>query len=121
MRTYDPESKGGWTNDGRKVRGTLHWVSVKHAIDAEVRLYDRLFNVENPLHSKESSSLIDNINPQSLSILNNCKVEPSLLSIHLDAHYQFLRTGYFYFDKNTTKDKLIFNRTSTLRDSWKKV
>ncbi len=119
--TYDPKSKGGWTNDGRKVRGTLHWVSTQHAIDAEVRLYDRLFNVENPLNSKKINNFTDAINSSSLSILKNCKLEPSLSNINLDVHYQFLRMGYFYVDSNSTKDKLIFNRTSTLRDSWKKT
>jgi len=118
---YDSKSKGGWTNDGRKVRGTLHWVSTKHAIDAEVRLYDRLFNVENPLNSKNNNNFTDAINSSSLSILENCKLEPSLSDINLDIHYQFLRTGYFCFDSKSTKDKLIFNRTSTLRDSWKKT
>ena len=117
---YDPKSKGGWTDDGRKVRGTLHWVSAQHAINAEVRLYDRLFDVENPLNSKISSNFIDAINPQSLSILENCKLEPSLSNVKLNTHYQFLRTGYFYADALSTQEKLIFNRTSTLRDSWKK-
>ena len=117
---YDPKSKGGWTDDGRKVRGTLHWVSAQHAINAEVRLYDRLFDAENPLNSKISSNFIDAINPQSLSILENCKLEPSLSNVQLNTHYQFLRTGYFYADALSTKEKLIFNRTSTLRDSWKK-
>ena len=119
--TYDPKSKGGWTDDGKKVKGTLHWVSVSHAIGGEVRLYDRLFNVENPLNSKITPDFLDAINPNSLSILDNCKLEPSLSKINFDIHYQFLRTGYFYFDTDTTKDKLIFNRTSTLRDSWKKA
>ena len=114
--TYDPKSKGGWTDDGRKVRGTLHWVSTQHAINAEVRLYDRLFDAENPL----KSNFIDAINPQSLSILENCKLEPSLSNVQLNTHYQFLRTGYFYADALSTQEKLIFNRTSTLRDSWKK-
>ena len=118
---YDPHSQGGWTDDGRKVKGTLHWVSVKHSIDAEVRLYDRLFNLENPLNSKEINNFTDAINPTSLSTLTNCKIEPSLSNINLGIHYQFLRTGYFCFDSNSTKNKLIFNRTSTLRDSWKKT
>ena len=119
--TYDPNSKGGWTDDGRKVKGTLHWVSVKHAIDAEVRLYDRLFNLENPLNSKEINNFTDAINSASLSTLTNCKIEPSLSNINLGIYYQFLRTGYFCFDSSSAKNKLIFNRTSTLRDSWKKT
>jgi len=119
--TYDPKSKGGWTDDGRKVRGTLHWVSIQHAINAEVRLYDRLFNIENPLQNKENNNFTNYLNPLSLTALTTCKLESSLSDIHLNRHYQFLRTGYFYFDQNSTKDKLIFNRTSTLRDSWKKT
>ena len=116
---YDPKSKGGWTDDGRKVRGTLHWVSIQHAINAEVRLYDRLFTVQNRLNTKKINNFIDTINPKSLNILSNCKLESNLNHIDFDSYYQFLRTGYFCFDKASTKDKLIFNRTSTLRDSWK--
>ena len=116
---YDPSSKGGWTDDGRKVRGTLHWVSAKHAVNAEVRLYDRLFTVENPLNTKKYANFIDVINPNSLNTIYNCKVEPSLQSIDFNKYYQFLRTGYFCFNKDSNQDKLIFNRTSTLRDSWK--
>ena len=116
---YDPNSKGGWTDDGRKVRGTLHWVSKKEALNAEVRLYDRLFTAENPLNVKKISNFIDVINPESLNVIYNCKVEPSLNEIDFNKYYQFLRTGYFCFNQKSTKDKLIFNRTSTLRDSWK--
>ena len=116
---YDPNSKGGWTDDGRKVRGTLHWVSVKHAVNAEVRLYDRLFTVDKPLDTKKHNNFIDTINPNSLHIIQNCKVEPSLNMIDFKQYYQFLRTGYFCFDSQSTAEKLIFNRTSTLRDSWK--
>jgi len=114
--TYDPKSKGGWTDDGRKVRGTMHWVSVKHAINAEVRLYDRLFTSENPL---KEDALGNTINPNSLNILSGCKVEPSLNEINFNKYYQFLRTGYFCFDKQSANNQLVFNRTSTLRDSWK--
>ena len=116
---YDPDSKGGWTDDGRKVKGTLHWVSIKYAMNAEVRLYDRLFTVENPLNTKKISNFIDTINPKSLSILSDCKVEPSLNEINFNTYYQFLRIGYFCIYKTSKKNKLIFNRTSTLRDSWK--
>tara|TARA_Y100001970_G_scaffold166427_1_gene203553 strand:- start:876 stop:1973 length:1098 start_codon:yes stop_codon:yes gene_type:complete len=117
---YDPKSKGGWTNDGRKVKGTIHWVSTSHALNAEVRLYDRLFLDENPLGSKQSSNFLKSINPDSLNILSNCKVEPSLQEVNLDVYYQFLRNGYFCFDSSSSNNQLIFNRTSTLRDSWKK-
>jgi glutaminyl-tRNA synthetase len=116
---YDPDSKGGWTDDGRKVRGTLHWVSVKHAMNAEVRLYDRLFMAENPLNTKKHPNFTDVINPNSLMTIDNCKIEPSLQTIDVNMYYQFLRTGYFCFNKESSQDQLIFNRTSTLRDSWK--
>ena len=116
---YDPDSKGGWTDDGRKVRGTLHWVSVKHAVNAEVRLYDRLFMAENPLNTKKHPNFTDVINPDSLMTIDNCKIEPSLQTRDVNMYYQFLRTGYFCFNKESSQDKLIFNRTSTLRDSWK--
>ena len=116
---YDPNSKGGWTDDGRKVRGTLHWVSAKEAINAEVRLYDRLFTSEKPLNTKKISNFIDVINSESLNTISNCKVEPSLNEINFNKYYQFLRTGYFCFNQKSTKNKLIFNRTTTLRDSWK--
>ena len=117
---YDPKSKGGWSDDGRKVRGTLHWVSAKHAVNAEVRLYDRLFNIESPLNANKSSDFLDFINKDSLKILLNCKLEPSFSELNFENYYQFLRTGYFCIDKSSTKNKLIFNRTTTLRDSWKK-
>lgn len=118
---YDPNSKGGWTNDGRKVKGTIHWVSAQHAISAEVRLYDRLFLDENPLGTKESGNFLNSINPDSLNVLLDCKVEPSLQNINFTNYYQFLRNGYFCFDSLSSNNQLIFNRTSTLRDSWKKV
>jgi glutaminyl-tRNA synthetase len=118
--TYDPDSRGGWTNDGRKVRGTMHWVSVQHALDAEVRLYGHLFNVENPNKVKDGADFTDNLNPDSLEIKSNCKIEPSLVDADTNTYYQFLRTGYFYPDKDSSPERLIFNRTATLRDTWAK-
>jgi glutaminyl-tRNA synthetase len=118
--TYDPASKGGNSPDGRKVKGTLHWVSADHAIDAEVRLYDRLFNDENPGESEKD--LKDLINPNSLEILSSCKVEQSLKGAEPGSKFQFLRLGYFCADiKDSTAEKLVFNRTASLRDTWAKV
>ena len=119
--TYDPDTKSGSGKSNKKVKGTIHWVSAKHAIDAEVRLYDRLFSVENPAGDKEKD-FKEFINPNSLEILNGCKVEPSLAEATLEKHYQFERTGYFYLDsKYSTKDKPVFNRTVSLRDTWAKI
>jgi len=119
--TYDPETKGGWSEDGRKVRGTLHWVPAAHALSVEVRLYDRLFTVEDPAGGKDSD-FASFINPNSLEILKDCFVEPSLKGASPGSHYQFERIGYFCVDpKDSTKDSLVFNRTVTLRDSWAKI
>ena len=114
--TYDPATKGGWSDDGRKVRGTLHWVSAKHAVDAEVRLYDNLFNIESP--ETDGDNFIQHLNSNSLIIINQAKLEPSLLYGKHDINYQFLRNGYFCLDLDSTEEKLIFNRTVELRDSW---
>jgi len=114
--TYDPESRGGSSPDGRRVKGTLHWVSADHAIDAEVRLYDRLFNVKNPAAEE---NFIDCLNPDSIETLTNCKVEPSLREAKPGQPYQFERQGYFCVDEKS--DTLIFNRTVALRDSWAKI
>ncbi len=111
--SYDPETRGGWSADGRKVKGTLHWVSVEHALDAEVRLYDHLFFDENPT---ENSPL----NPESLVVLNHCKIEPSLKTAVSGDRFQFLRQGYFCVDRDSKPGKLVFNRTVGLRDSWSK-
>lgn len=119
--TYDPLSKGGGTEDGRKVRGTLHWVSAQHAVDGEVRLYEHLFSKENPYEVEDGESdFISNINPDSLKTLRGCKLEPGLLNAEKGDHFQFLRNGYFCLDSDSTKDALVFNRTVSLRDSWAK-
>ncbi|MDP6755103.1 MAG: glutamine--tRNA ligase/YqeY domain fusion protein [Candidatus Marinimicrobia bacterium] len=115
--TYDPKTKGGTSPDGRKVKGTIHWVSSKHAIGAEVRLYDRLFRVPNPA-SKEN--FIDALNPDSLTVLKDCKLEPELESAKIGIPVQFERLGYFCKDLDS-KETLIFNRTVPLRDSWAKI
>jgi glutaminyl-tRNA synthetase len=118
--TYDPESRGGNSPDGRKVKGTIHWVSARHALDAEVRLYDRLFTVEAPEGDKDKDFL-EQINPDSLEILKNCKLEPSLAEAKPEKNCQFERTGYFCLDaKGSKPGKPVFNRTVTLRDSWAK-
>ncbi|MBS1495810.1 MAG: glutamine--tRNA ligase/YqeY domain fusion protein [Bacteroidetes bacterium] len=113
--TYHPDSKSGGDHSGLTVKGTIHWVSVAHAATAEVRLYDRLFKVENP--SNEEGDFKDYINPGSLQIIK-AYIEPSLLSASIDKRYQFLRKGYFCVDKESTADKLVFNRTVTLKDTW---
>ena len=118
--TYDPESKGGNAPDGRKVKGTIHWVSAKHAVDAEVRLYDRLFSQESPDDVPEGQDWKDGLNPESLEILSNAKLEPSLAAAEPGARVQFERNGYFCVDQDSTSEKLAFNRTATLRDSWAK-
>jgi len=118
--SYDPKTKGGWSDDGRRVKGTLHWVSINHAVDAEIRQYEHLFNVENPNKSKDDESFTDNLNPNSLQIVKGCKLEPSLKNAKLGNYYQFLRNGYYCVDTDSTTDTLIFNRTATLRDTWGK-
>ena len=116
--TYDPTTKGGWSDDGRKVRGTLHWVSVQHAVDAEVLLYDHLFTVENP--ELDGEVFTETLNSDSLLILQNCKAEPGLKIAETGISYQFLRNGYFCLDFDSKSDQLIFNRTVRLRDNWAK-
>lgn len=118
--TYDPASRGGNSPDGRKVKSTLHWVSAEHAIEAEVRLYDRLFSKENPYDVSEGSTFISNLNPNSLSIVKGF-IEPYIgTALPLDS-FQFERLGYFCVDKSSTSEKLVFNRTVTLRDTWAKI
>ena len=119
--TYDPESRGGQTPDGRKVRGTIHWVSAAHAIDAEVRLYDRLFNVENPSDETGVNDFTENLNPESMVVIENAKVESTLTDLKEGDKFQFLRLGYFCVDRDSTTDKPVFNRTVALKDSWKKI
>ncbi|MBE2281769.1 MAG: glutamine--tRNA ligase/YqeY domain fusion protein [Ignavibacteriaceae bacterium] len=120
--TYDPASKGGDSPDGRKVKGTIHWVSAADAIDGEVRLYDRLFSVYNPNDVEEGKSYLDYINPDSLKVLQNCKLEPSLTNAVAGINYQFERQGYFCVDSKDSKPgSLVFNRTVTLRDTWAKM
>ncbi len=118
--TYDPESRGGETPDGRKVKGTLHWVSANHCIDAEVRLYDRLFNVENPSDEEGVSSFADNLNPNSLEVLKCCKLDSSLQSVNVGDTFQFMRQGYFTVDRDSKSGVLVFNRTVALKDSFVK-
>ena len=118
--TYDPESKGGKSPDGRKVKGTIHWVSAKHAVEAEIRLYERLFIKENPEEVEEGKDFKSNLNPNSLEIIKGF-IEPGLNGNTAECHYQFERQGYFCVDSDSTKDKLVFNRTVSLRDSWAKM
>jgi len=120
--TYDPATRGGDSPDGRKVKATLHWVSAKHALTAEVRLYDHLFTKENPDDAVEGKDFRSNINPQSLEIRKNCLIEPSVKDAPPLTRYQFERLGYFCVDPDTSPEKgLVFNRTATLRDTWAKI
>jgi glutaminyl-tRNA synthetase len=119
--SYDPDTKGGWSQDGRKVMGTLHWVSAPHAIDAEVRLYEHLFTVENPNEVELGTDFKDYLNAKSLLTLSSCKVEPSLRSAAPGEQFQFLRQGYFCVDPDSDQEKLVFNRTVSLRDTWAKI
>ncbi|HDD62144.1 MAG TPA: glutamine--tRNA ligase/YqeY domain fusion protein [Chloroflexi bacterium] len=117
--TIDPDTRGGNAPDGRRVKGTLHWVSASHALDAEVRLYDRLFT--HPFPKEAEGDFTDYINPDSLQVIENAKVEPSLKDAPVGNSYQFERVGYFCVDPDTTDEKLVFNRTIALRDSWAKI
>lgn len=119
--TYDPETRGGWSEDGRRVKGTLHWVSAEHALDAEVRLYDLLFTEREPENTADDADWMQFLNPNSLETLKGCKVEPTLIDAPPESRYQFLRTGYFCIDPETTPAHLVFNRTVPLRDSWAKI
>ncbi len=118
--TYDPETRSGFAPDGRKVDATIHWVSAEHSLPAEVRLYDRLFSVANPLEA--GSDYIGHLNPKSLQILRTCRVEPSLKGVAPGSRFQFERVGYFCVDPVDSSDQgLVFNRTVTLRDTWAKI
>jgi len=117
--SYDPRSRGGWTRDGRKVKGTLHWVSAQHALEAEVRLYDRLFTKPSP---EEDPDFKVSLNPESLKILSPCWVESSLKDAPIGSRYQFLRLGYFCVDPDSSDEgRLVFNQTVPLRDTWAKI
>ena len=119
--SYDPETKGGWSNDGRKVRGTIHWVSCKHSLNAEVRIYDKLFDKENPLKTlKDDDDFTFNISSSSINTIENAKVESFLINAEINQKFQFLRKGYFVLDSDSTSKKLIFNQSVALRSSWNK-
>ena len=120
--TYVPATRGGNAPDGRKVKGTIHWVSAAHALDAEVRLYDHLFTKPDPDDVPEGSDYRANLNPNSLVKLESCKVEPSLAGAVPGSRYQFERQGYFCVDAvDSSAAKLVFNRAVSLRDTWAKI
>jgi len=119
--TYDPATRGGNAPDGRKVKSTIHWVSAPHAIDAEVRIYDKLFTKEDPNQVEEGQDFTANLNPNSLEVITNAKLEPSLANAPVEAHYQFERLGYFCVDPDSKPGHLVFNRTVALKDTWAKV
>ena len=119
--TYDPASRGGNSPDGRKVKSTIHWVSAAHAISAEIRLYDKLFTKADPYDLEEGQDVLDNLNPNSLEVLLDAKLEPSLANAKVEQHIQFERVGYFCLDPDSTPEKKIFNRTLPLKDSWSKI
>lgn len=119
--TYDPATRGGDSPDGRKVKATIHWVSAAHAIEAEVRLYDYLLLKADPDDVEEGKDFKSNLNPNSLEVLTDCKLEPGLSGAKPGSRYQFERMGYFCVDSDSSKDKLVFNRTVTLKDTWAKV
>jgi glutaminyl-tRNA synthetase len=118
---YDPATRGGDAPDGRRVKSTLHWVSAAHAVPVEVRLYDRLFSVEDPERVGEGRSFLDHLNPDSLEVLRDCKAEPGLASAAVPARFQFERLGYFCVDPDSRPGALVFNRTVSLRDTWAKI
>jgi glutaminyl-tRNA synthetase len=120
--TYDPETRGGDAPDGRKVKATLHWVSAPHAAEAEVRLYDHLLTIADPSAVEEGKTFVDYLNPNSVTVLRSCRLEPSLRDAGLGARFQFERLGYFIADSvDSRPDRLVFNRTVTLRDTWAKI
>lgn len=119
--TYDPATRGGDAPDGRRVKATMHWVSATHAIDVEVRLYDRLFKVEDPEDTDEGKTFLDHMNPESLQVIACAKAEPSLATATVGAQLQFERLGYFCVDPDSTSGSLVFNRTVSLRDTWSKI
>ncbi|HVP44569.1 MAG TPA: glutamine--tRNA ligase, partial [Terriglobales bacterium] len=120
--TYDPATRGGNNPpDGRKVKATIHWVSARHAIDAEVRLYDKLFSKPDPNQVEEGRDFTANLNPDSLEVLTAAKLEPSLASAKVGSRFQFERLGYFCVDRDSAPGRLVFNRTITLKDTWAKI
>jgi glutaminyl-tRNA synthetase len=118
---YDPATRGGDSPDGRKVKATLHWVSAAHAVEAEVRLYDTLLNRPDVSDESNGSTFKDFINPGSLEVIADAKLEPALAGAPAGVTYQFERLGYFCVDPDSTPEKMVFNRTVTLRDTWAKV
>ncbi|HSQ25962.1 MAG TPA: glutamate--tRNA ligase family protein, partial [Anaerolineales bacterium] len=119
--TYDPATRGGDAPDGRKVKATIHWVSSRHALKSEIRLYDRLFVNEKPEDTEEGKDFLSNLNPDSLQVLANCYLEPGLANAKPGLRVQFERQGYFCVDLDSTEDCLVFNRTVPLRDTWAKI
>lgn len=119
--TYDPETRGGSAPDGRRVRGTLHWVSAAHSLKAEVRQYDRLFLKANPLEVEDGADFKSGLNPNSLEVLTDCRVEPGLAGAAPGSRYQFMRQGYFCVDPDSSESAPVFNRTVALRDSWARI
>lgn len=119
--TYDPATRGGNTPDGRKVKATIHWVSAAHAVDAEVRLYDTLFAKPDPSQTEEGKDFTSNINPNSLEIVPQAKLEPALVNAAAGSRYQFERLGYFCVDPDSQPGKPVFNRTVALKDTWAKI
>jgi len=119
--TYDPATRGGDAPDGRRVKATLHWVSAAHSFDVEVRLYDRLFSVEDPENARDGKTFIDRLNPHSLEVLRGCRAEPSLANAPIGTRVQFERLGYFCVDTDSRPGALVFNRTVSLRDTWAKI
>jgi len=119
--TYDPATRGGNAPDGRKVKSTIHWVSAAHAVDAEVRIYDKLFSKEDPNEVEEGQEFTANLNPSSLEVIAQAKLEPSLANAPVEARYQFERLGYFSVDPDSRPGHLVFNRTVALKDAWAKI
>ena len=119
--TYDPETRGGNAPDGRKVQGTIHWVSAQHAVTCELRLYDTLFSVPDPDDLPEGQDFTSMLNPNSLVVVRGAKVEPSVAADAIGGRYQFERVGFFISDEDSRLGALVFNRTVTLRDSWVKA
>jgi glutaminyl-tRNA synthetase len=119
--TYDPATRGGDAPDGRKVKATLHWVSAAHAVPVEVRLYDRLFSVEDPENVPEGGTFLDHLNPHSLEVLQAAQAEPSVAALPVGTRVQFERLGYFCVDSDSRESAIVFNRTVSLRDTWARI